>query len=130
MPDDVKSECDLWCLKILRRRTEATWLGARAIRRANAGRKSVQREWLYHRLCTAWLDHFHAPDLRYSRPAKGGEPYGPLIAFMIAAIRQIMPEDAPSAETVRDAIDRERRERDNVKQLTLPLWERERRMVD
>ena len=130
MPDDVKSECDLWCLRILRSRTEATLLGARAIRRANARRKSVQREWLYHRLCTIWLDHFHAFDLSYSRPAKGGEPYGPLIAFMRAAIQQIMPEDAPSAETMSDAIARERRERENLKQLTLQLRERERRMVD
>jgi hypothetical protein len=112
----VRITPDLWAIEGLRKQALALWLYARAIRRANKGRKSVQREWLYHRLCTVWLDHFHAPRLKYSRPARGGDPYDPLIAFMLAAMRQIVPK-LPDPETVADAIDRERIERENAKQL-------------
>jgi hypothetical protein len=122
---DVRTEADLYWLAMLRRRPEATWLAAAAIRRANRGQKNQQREWLYHRLCTVWLDYFHAPELSYSRPSRGGPPHGPLVAFMLAAVRQITPEDAlPSPETLRDAIDRERRERENARQLVLQLRKR------
>ena len=74
--EDKKTEGDLWCMSRVRRRPEAIWLAADAIRRANARNSSTQREWLYHRLCGVWLDHFHAPRLTYSVPSKGGAPYG------------------------------------------------------
>src|SRR5262249_38269687 len=84
----VKTERDLWALQGLWSRTQAKLLTAQVIRHANAKHKNVQREWLYHRLCSVWLDHFHA-ELTYSRPPKGGPPYGPTIAFIRAAFRQI-----------------------------------------
>jgi hypothetical protein len=128
---DKSIERDCWAIAKLRQRAEGLWLFARAIRRAHVGKKSVQHEWLYHRLCTIWLDHFHAPDLRYSRAHAGGDPYGPLIAFMLLAMRQIMPEaKLPAPETVSDGIDRERRERENAKQLYFSFLARRSRMVD
>ena len=127
--DDVRTERDLWGLEGVRQRAEAVWLAARAIRRANARHQSVQREWLYHRLCTVWLDHFHAPGLTYSVPSRGGPPHGPLIAFMLAAIRQIVSQDPlPSPDTVAGAIKRERIERENAKQLSFYFLERRKRM--
>jgi hypothetical protein len=120
--DDIKTERDLFYIQRLYWRAEAVWIIARALRRANAGHRNTQREWLYHRLCGVWLDHFGARSLSYSVPSLGGPPYGPLIAFMLAAIRQVVSEEAlPSPETVRDAIDRDRRERENAKQLVLRL---------
>ena len=120
--DDIRIEAELWSIKMLQKRASSEWLAARAIQRANARRKSPQRELLYHRLCGVWLDHFGANALSYSVPSLGGSPHGPLIAFMLAAIRQVVPEDAlPDAETVRDAIDRERAERERAKQLNLFL---------
>jgi len=56
-------------------------------------------------------------------PSLGGSPQGPLIAFMLAAMRQVMPEP-PSPETIRNGIDRVRRERENAKQLWFALFER------
>jgi len=120
---DVRTERDLWALEMLRRRAEAVWLVARAIRRAHRGRQNVQREFLYHRLCSVWLDHFHATELKYSRPSKGGDPFGPLIDFMLAAMRQIVSE-LPDSETVADAIDRERIGRENARQLSFYLERR------
>ena len=112
--DDIKTERDLFYIQRLQWRAGAVWGAARAIQRE----KNNQRKQLYHRLCDVWLDHFGARALSYSVPSLGGPPRGPLIAFMLAAMRQIMPEDAlPSPETVRDAIDRERRERESAKQL-------------
>lgn len=114
----VRITPDLWAIEGLRKQALGLWLYSRAIRRANKGRKSVPREWLSHRLCGMWLDHFHAPELNYSRPSRGGDPYGPLIAFMLAAMRQIMPEaKLPAPETVADAINRENIERENARQL-------------
>ena len=120
--DDVRTKDELSCIKMLRQRPESEWLGARAKQRAHQGKRNVQREWLYHRLCTVWLDHFGANALTYSVPSLGGKPYGPLIAFMLAVIRQIVSEEKlPSPETVRDAIDRERRDRERSKQLNFFL---------
>jgi hypothetical protein len=99
-------------------------LGYRAILRANARRKNAQREWLISRLCGIWLDHFHAPKLAYSRK-RGGPPSGPLIRFMLAAMRQIMPR-LPSPETIADAIDRERADRKRAKQMRKKLEQRAR----
>jgi hypothetical protein len=120
--DDVRTERDLWCLEMLRQRAEAVWLVARAIRRAHRGHRNVQREWLCSQLCTIWLYDFHAP-LTYSVPSWGGPPYGPLIAFMQAAIREVVSEDEelPSPAAIRDAILRERDERENARQLGLLL---------
>jgi len=116
---DVKTERDFCALRNLWLRTQTVWLAAHVILNRNAGRKSLQREWLYHRLCGLWLDHFDG-ELKVSVPPSGGPPGGRLIAFMLAALRQIVSADAlPSSETVRDAIDRERRERENLRQLVL-----------
>jgi hypothetical protein len=121
--DDVRTEPDLWCIEALRRRAEAAWLAAHAIRRAHAGHKNVQREWLYYRLCSVWIDYFDGA-LVYSRPSRGGPPHGPLINFMLAAIRQVVSEDdLPGSETVRNAIDDERRGRERMQQLILRLTE-------
>jgi hypothetical protein len=121
--DDVRTEADRWFLEMLRRRPLATWLACRALRRANKGHQNSQREWFVSRLSGIWLDSFHAPRLTVSVPATGGPPGGPLIEFMLAAMRQVMPE--PRRESLRDAIDRERRERENAKQLWLELKQRE-----
>src|SRR5262245_15691239 len=118
----AKTEYDLSCLARLRRRPEALWLTARAVRRANARRASAQHEWLYNQLCTVWLWDFLAP-LTYSVPPRGGPPRGPLIAFILAAAGLVMSEP-PSPETVRDAMDRERMERENARQLSLFLADR------
>jgi hypothetical protein len=116
--DDVKTARDLWYIAGLRRRPLSMWLAARAIQRANQGKRNTQHEWLCHRLCTIWLDYFHANGLSITRG-------GPLIRFMLAAMRQIMPQEMPSPETVRDGIKRERVERDNAAQLSFEFKLRE-----
>jgi hypothetical protein len=122
--DDIKTERDVFYIQRLHRRAEAVWLVARALRRANQGKRNVQHEWLCHRLCTVWLDYFHAPGLSITRG-------GPLIRFMLAALRQVMPqEELPSPETVRDGIKRERDERANAAQLCFELKLRETTRVD
>ena len=109
-----RTERDLWGLKGVRQRAEAVWLLAHTIQCAHARHASVQDAWLYHRLCAIWRNHFHAVRLTYD--TSGGEPHGPLVEFILAAMRQIMPEDAlPARWTVRDAIDRENSERANAK---------------
>jgi hypothetical protein len=119
---DLKTEAGFFFIRKLRERAEAVWLGAQVIRQANARHANVQREWLYYRLCDIWLDHFNSPALTYTRPSRGGPPTGPLIDFMRAAMRQIMPENKlPKPEAMRDAIDRERRNREYAKQLWLDL---------
>jgi hypothetical protein len=125
LTDDVKTREH--CL-MLQKLWERAWLlleGAAAIRQANEGRKRSKRELLYNRLSRVWLDHFGAADLTYSVPSLGGPPYGPLIRFMLASLRQVMPETAlPSAETLRDAIDRERRDLEQCRQDLLQLRQR------
>lgn len=120
-PDDITTERDLYYLKMLHQRALAHVLACRAIRRANRGRKNAQHEFLISRLSGIWLNNFNGPDLTVTVPGKGGPPRGPLIAFLIATMRQIMPSALPSPETLRDTIDRERKERENAKQLRLQL---------
>src|SRR5262249_10259307 len=123
--DDVQTEHDLWCIAAPRRRVEAVWLAACAIRRAHRGHQNVQREWLYNQLCTVWLWDFHAPELTVRVPPLGGPPYGPLIAFLLAAIREVVSEEElPSPYALRDAIRRERDERQTARQLGLFLEKR------
>jgi len=108
VPNNIQTEFGIWCIARLRQRTMAVWQCAHTIRVANARHQNTQRAMLYYSLCTVWLDHFHA-ELKYNRPSppKRGDPYGPPIDFMLAAMRQVMPEDAlPDPETVSDAIDR------------------------
>jgi hypothetical protein len=125
IPGNVKTERDLWCMKMLRRRPEATWHACRAIGRANRRRRNPQREFLISRLCGIWLNNFGAQYLTVTVPALGGEPRGPLIEFLLAALREIMPRrELPDRETLRDLIDREREGRDNVRQLRLQLVQR------
>jgi hypothetical protein len=124
--DDVKTEADLWFVKMLRRRPDALWNGCQALRRANEGHRNSRYEWLVSQLCGIWLDHFRAPYLTVSVPATGGEPRGPLMDFMRAALRQAMPKQ-PKAQALRKAIYRERIGRENAKQLWLELKQREAR---
>src|SRR5262249_48930275 len=118
----VRVTPDLWAIEGLRKQALGLWLYACAIREAHARRANVQRAWLYNQLCTVWLRDFDAP-LTYSVPSRSGPPYGPLIAFILAAAGLVMSEP-PSPETVRDAIDRERMERENARQLSLFLADR------
>jgi len=119
----VRVTPDLWAIEGLRKQALGLWLYARAIRRANARRANAQHEWLYDKLCIVWLYDFHAP-LNYRVPPLGGPPYGPLISFILAAAALVMPM-VPSPETVRDAIDRERKEHENARQLGLFLADRQ-----
>jgi hypothetical protein len=128
--DDLKIRIrpDLWCLEGLRRRPAALLLVANTLKHANEGRRNVQRALLYHWLCSVWLDHFHAPDLSYETGHRR-PPSGPLIEFILMAMRQIIPEDAlPARKTVGDNIDRETEERANLKrELALIRREQARR---
>jgi hypothetical protein len=120
--DEIKTERDRFYIERLRRRAEAVWLIARKFKRLRSKTKGargrrvhaqhVQREMLYTGLCAIWLYRFGMPELSYSRPTGGGAPSGPLIRFMLACMRQIMPGDAlPRPDTVAHAIERERAER-------------------
>lgn len=110
----VKTERDLLRIEDLRRRTADVLLDARTQQHHNDRRRNVQRGMLYHWLCGVWLDHFHG-ELTYSRPT--GEPSGPLVEFILMAMRQIMPEDElPKRETLRNTIDRERNGREDLRQ--------------
>lgn len=121
------AEHDLSAFEGLRRRAEAVWLAGSAIQRATARRKNARSEFLVHKLCDIWLAHFGA-GLTYSVPNLGGRPSEPLLAFLFAALRQVVQEDAlPSLEALRDGVVRERHERENARQLMLQL---RRRMTD
>jgi hypothetical protein len=120
---DKTTEAHFWYLLKLRLRVEQLWSGAQALRHAHARRYNAQREWLFAQLSFVWLHNFQAPDLTYTVPSLGGPPEGPLIAFMLAAMRQVMSEP-PSAETIRNGIDRVRRELETAKQLSFALRER------
>ena len=94
LADDIKHERDLYYIERLRRRALALVIASEAIRRANKGRSNAQREWLISRLCGIWLDNFHADALTVTVPGSGGPPGGPLINFLLAAMRLIMPKRA------------------------------------
>jgi len=84
----------------------------------------VQREWLISRLCGVWLDHFNGQHLGVNRPSQGGKPYGPLIDYLLVAMRVVIPDSAlPDPETLDDAITRESKERESARQLKLKLSE-------
>jgi hypothetical protein len=122
--DDSDTVDHFWCLAKLHRRVETLWDGAVAIREANARRRNSQRALLYYRLCRVWLEHFQGA-LTSSVPPRGGPPSGPLIKFMLAALRQVVPKDAlPSAETLRDVIEYERRSHDLTEQRKSRLRQR------
>jgi hypothetical protein len=112
-----------WCITRLRRQVLNELLAARAISRAHRGHGNMQFEWLCNQLCTVWLWDFHASDLAYWVPSWGGSPRGALIAFMLAAIGEVVvkEEELPSPYALRDAILREREERENARQLGLFL---------
>ena len=75
-------------------------VACQAIRRANKGHRNPQREWLISRLCGIWLDNFHAERLTVT---VGGQPGGPLINFLLAAMRQIMRQARSAARRERCA---------------------------
>jgi hypothetical protein len=84
---------------------DATW----SKQRANARHADSQRDWLVHRLCEVWLDHFQAPPPE-GQPARlppPGRARTPLVKFILAAMRQIRPRlTLPRPDTVRDNIAR------------------------
>jgi hypothetical protein len=130
-PADVRAERDLRWLDKLRRRPQVLLRGANILKGAHQGKRGKskpQREWLYHRLCTLWLENFGARDLRYGRPKDDGDkrpPTGPLIDFILVAMALVMPSDeVPTAEAVSDGIDRVREERANAARLARKLRER------
>jgi hypothetical protein len=119
----IRIKPDLWSLEGLRQCVEAVLRMAHVLQRANARRQSLQRAMLYEWLCTIWLDHFGGK-LTYGRRATS-EVSGPLVEFLLAAMRQVMPKDAlPSREAVRDNIDDQRRERENAKHAAKKLKKR------
>jgi hypothetical protein len=123
----IRIKPDLWCLEGLRSRPAAALHVARKLQDANSRRQNEQRAMLYHWLCGVWLYHFGGR-LTYDR-SSGGEPGGPLVEFILAAMRQVMPEDAlPSREAVRDNIDRERVAREHAARVALQI--QNRGMVD
>ena len=116
---------DLWCVEKLRQRVEAVLVYAEVIRRANARRQSNQLAMLYHRLFTVWFDHFGRAKLTYSYIAK--KPAGPLVDFILTAMRQIMPKDAlPSREAIRDNIDSQRDDYAEIKRQVTTWWRKRR----
>jgi hypothetical protein len=125
---DPRTQAHIFGMKILRRFVLANLEASKFIRAAYPKNMRSEREWLYFRLCKIWLDHFHAPYLTYTVPSLGGPPCGPLIEFLQAAMRQVMPE--PSPETLRDAIDRVGADIEHNKQEVLFEWERRERQCD
>jgi len=121
--DKPDAQFGFWCITRLRRQVLRDLLAARAIRRAHRGHGDPQFEWLCNQLCTVWLWDFHAPDLAYWVPSWGGSPRGALIAFMLAAIAEVVSkeEELPSPYALRDAIVRELEERECARQLGLSL---------
>ena len=115
--DDVMRERNLFYIERLRRSAQAQVGACQVIRRANKGHGNPQRDWLIGRLCGIWLDNFGGGRLTVT---VGNTPCGPLINFLLAAMRQVMP-DLPPPETLRDIIDREREGRENTLQLLLEL---------
>jgi hypothetical protein len=123
--DDIRTEHGLWCIAKLWQRIDAEIEFCVIMRRANERHQDTQRVWLYHRLCTVWLDHFAQASLEdYNR--EGGQPSGPLIEFILRSARQVLTK-LPSREAIRDNIERERGERLNAHRIAVEIWEREGR---
>jgi hypothetical protein len=107
IPGKVKDARDLWGIAGMRRRALAKLQGALVQQEANWKNKSEQRAWLYHWLCEIWLDYFQGPELPPPGPART-----PLVAFMLAAMRLVVPRSGlPRPDTLRDAIERQRKGR-------------------
>jgi hypothetical protein len=115
-----RSKSDLWHIDMLRRRPMAMLLAAQAKMRASRGKKGktkVQRQWLIHRLCGVWLEHFGADYLSSYWVPEDKPPGGPLVDFILTAMAQVMPPNRmPSPWAVLDGIKRDWKERDNATQ--------------
>ena len=81
-------ERDLFYVEGLAAASGGVLLVATASRVPMTGRERAAREWLYHRLCELWLDHFQAAPPGFRRSACCARP---LVNFILAAMRQIMP---------------------------------------
>jgi hypothetical protein len=128
--DDILRERDLSYLYRLHQRASARVIGCQRIRRANKGHQDPQRAWLVSRLYGIWLINFQGRDLRIEVPVWGGAPRGPLVRYLFAAMRLVVPKsDLPSAWTLADAIRQEQAERENAKQLRLKFIERSKRNI-
>jgi hypothetical protein len=122
--DDKVVERGCWAIVKLRQQAEAIWAPADAVLRAHHGRRNVQKAWLYGQLCHVWIWDFHGT-LTVTIPPLGGAPGGPLIDFLLAALRQAVPKKKlPNAYGLRKVIRREREGRERARQLGLFLQER------
>jgi hypothetical protein len=107
----IKTERDLRCLEGLRLRTKDVLLAALALQHANDRRRNEQHAMLCHWLCEMWLDHFEGPELPPAGPLRT-----PLVNFILAAMRLVVPKrDLPQPDTVRDAIDHQRKGRASLR---------------
>ena len=109
LADNVTTEAHLWWIAKLRLYALSLRDAAHTKQHANTRHSNVQREWLYHRLCEVWLDHFQdpPPEGQPARLPPVGPSRTPLVNFILAAMRLVMPGRAlPRPETVRDNVDR------------------------
>jgi hypothetical protein len=89
----------------VRARVEGYGMLARSVK----GKCDPARDWLYWRLMAIWSNSLGGT-LTVSVPSQGGDPGGPLIRFLVAAVG-IAVGKAPNAHTLRTVIRRERRHR-------------------
>jgi hypothetical protein len=79
------------------------------------GKRDFHRETLYWRVLQIWSDLTGKP-LAFSRPSsRRGAPRGPLVRFLMAALRPILTNDMPRAETLAKIVQRERAVREAIK---------------
>jgi hypothetical protein len=71
----------------------------------HGGRKDPTRQTLFKDVLGIWADAL-GNDLTYSRPG-GGQPGGPLLRFMAAALRPVLDDRLPTAEGFASIVDRE-----------------------
>jgi hypothetical protein len=104
--EDMK-KAHLWWIRRLRLLASSPVDAAWSKQRANTKNRNSRREWLCYRLCEVWLDHFQdpPPEGQPARLPPVGPLRTPLVNFIRAAMRQIMPGGAlPRPDTVRDNI--------------------------
>jgi hypothetical protein len=96
----------LWPVK---QKAELHVEGFTILARAIQGKRDPVRDWLYWRLLAIWTDCLGG-ELTISVPKYGGQPCGPLVRFLIAAVT-VVSGKAPNAYTVRTIVRRERARR-------------------
>jgi hypothetical protein len=107
--DDVRTEAHLWWLSRLRLHALALRDHAHRKQLSNTKNADSQRDWLVHRLCEVWLDHFQdpPPEGQPARLPPVGPARTPLVNFIGACMRRVMSGRAlPLPDTVRSNINR------------------------